>query len=305
MSQPRVVVVGSSNTDMVIKSETLPRPGETVTGGEFFMAAGGKGANQAVAAVRAGAQTTLIARLGDDMFGQKALENFKKEHINTDFIVMDKEAPSGIALIFIDARGENIISVAPGSNARLSPQNVERAESAISAADVVLMQLEIMLDTVERAVEMAKAAGCKVILNPAPGRELTSSLLSKIDFLTPNESEAAILTGLPVDSDEAARTAGQKLRDLGVGAAVMTLGKKGALLVAEDIAHIPAKKVKAVDTVGAGDAFNGALAVALAEGRELKEAVEFAVSAGALACTRYGAQPSMPRREEIDEMMHT
>jgi len=305
MNRPRVVVVGSSNTDMVIKSEVLPQAGETVTGGEFFMAAGGKGANQAVAAVRAGAQTTFIARLGDDMFGQKALENFKKGGINTDFIVMDKEAPSGIALIFIDAHGENIISVAPGSNIRLSPEDVEKAEDAISAADVVLMQLEIMLETVERTVEMARAAGCKVILNPAPGRELPSSLLSKIDFLTPNESEAAILTSLFVDSNEAARAAGQKLRDLGVGTVVMTRGKKGALLVADSLTHIAAKKVHPVDTVGAGDAFNGALAVALAEGRELKEAVKFAASAGAIACTRYGAQPSMPRRKEIDKMMHT
>ena len=304
MSRPRVVVVGSSNTDMVIKSESLPRPGETVTGGEFFMAPGGKGANQAVAAVRAGAEVTFIARIGNDMFGQKALENFKKEGINTDFIVMDNQTPSGIALIFIDARGENIISVAPGSNARLSPEDVERGERAISHADVVLMELEIMVETVEQAVEMARAAGCKVILNPAPGRKLSPSLLSKIDFLTPNESEASILTGLSVDSTEAARAAGGKLLDLGVGAVVMTLGKKGALIIADSLTHIPAKKVNPVDTVGAGDAFNGALAVALAEGRELKEAVEFAVSAGAIACTHYGAQPSMPKRKEIDQMMH-
>jgi ribokinase len=304
MSKPRVVVVGSSNTDMVIKSKTLPRAGETVTGGEFFMAAGGKGANQAVAAARAGAETTFIARLGDDMFGQKALENFKKDGLNTDFVLVDKETPSGIALIFIDAQGENIISVAPGSNARLSPQDVEKAKEAISRADVVLMQLEIVLETVESAVEMASVAGCKVILNPAPGRKLPPSLLARIDLLTPNETETAILTGLPVDTDKTARTAGEELRGLGVGAVVMTLGKKGALIIGQDALHIPAKKVNPVDTVGAGDAFNGALAVAIAEGKELKEAVEFAAAAGAIACTRYGAQPSMPSREEIDEMIH-
>ncbi|KPJ61151.1 MAG: ribokinase [Planctomycetes bacterium DG_23] len=305
MSAPRVVVVGSSNTDMVIKSKNLPRVGETVIGGEFFMAAGGKGANQAVAASRAGAHTTFVARLGDDMFGRKALENFQKEAINTDFLVIDREAPSGIALIFIDAQGENIISVAPGANARLSPEDVERAEEAISRADVTLMELEIALETVERAVEMASAAAGKVILNPAPGRKLPSSLLARIDFLTPNETEAALLTELTVDSNKAAERAGEKLRGLGVGAVIITRGRKGALIVADSVTHIPAKKVKAVDTVGAGDAFNGALAVAIAEGRELKEAVEFAAAAGALACTRYGAQPSMPSRKEIDEIMRT
>lgn len=302
MSRPIIVVVGSSNTDMVIKLDRIPRPGETIIGGDFIMAAGGKGANQAVAAARLGGDVTFVARVGVDMFGEQAKENFKKEGINTGFIVEGKDDPSGVALIFVDQNGENSIAVASGANSKLSEKNVAAAESKIAAAGVVLLQLETPLDTVRYAARLASEKNVKVILNPAPARELDDELLWNVTLLTPNETEAELLTGVKVDDEQSATQAAGVLRDKGVSTVIITMGAKGSLLVTDAHATlIPTEEVVAVDTTGAGDAFNGALAYAVANGKPLEEAVRFANLAGALSAIRMGAQPSMPTLEELQQ----
>ena len=302
--EPRVMVVGSSNTDMVIKMERLPAPGETVLGGEFLMVPGGKGANQAVAAARLGARASFIARLGMDVFGDTSLRNFEREGIDTEFIARDAEHPSGVALIFVDRHGENEIAVAPGSNSRLSPADVERASDRMSACSVLVLQLEIPLATVEVAARLARERGLKVILNPAPACEsgLPRSLLELVDVLVPNESEARSLLGLATGAD--IDSAAHRLLDLGIGAAVLTLGARGSLVVTRDgIESVPAPKVTAVDTTAAGDAFTGATAVALASGRSLSDAARFASHAAALSVTRMGAQSSLPTAEELAQFL--
>jgi ribokinase len=298
----KIVVVGSSNTDMVVRVPHLPAPGETVLGSSFLMAAGGKGANQAVAAARLGAQVTLIARVGQDVFGEAALLGLEREGINTRHVSVDPEMASGVALITVDNTGENSIAVAPGANGHLSPLDVQRAQAAILDADVLLLQLEVPLETVQVAAELARQAGVCVILNPAPAPEspLPPALLACVDVLTPNESEANALTGAPDSLDRAAR----RLLDTGVEAVVITLGARGALIVTQQgqqmVSGFP---VKAVDTTAAGDAFNGGLAAALGEGHPLAEAVRFANACGALAATRLGAQPSLPTAEEVERFL--
>ena len=300
MSRPKIVVVGSSNTDMVIKLDRIPRPGETIIGGDFIMAAGGKGANQAVAAARLGGEVTFVARVGADIFGKQAIQNFQEEGINTDFIVEDQEHPSGMALIFVDQKGENSIAVASGANSKLSEKDVAAAESKIAAAGVMLLQLETPLDTVRYAARLASEKNVKVILNPAPARELDDELLWNVTLLTPNETEAELLTGVKVDDEQSATQAAGVLRDKGVSTVIITMGAKGSLLVTDaHAALIPTEEVVAVDTTGAGDAFNGALAYAVANGKPLEEAVRFANLVGALSATRMGAQPSMPSRDEL------
>jgi ribokinase len=294
-----IVVVGSSNTDMVVRVPHLPAPGETVLGGSFLMAAGGKGANQAVAAARLGAQVKLVAGVGQDVFGEAALLGLEREGIDTQHISVDLETASGVALITVDDTGENSIAVAPGANRRLSPTDVQRAQAAILDADVLLLQLEVPLETVQMAAELAHQAGVRVILNPAPapGSPLPPALLACVDVLTPNEKEAGDLTGAPDSLGQAAR----RLLDMGVETVVITLGARGALIATpEGQQTVPGFPVEAVDTTAAGDAFNGGLAAALAEGRPLAEAVRFANACGALAATRLGAQPSLPTAEEVD-----
>jgi ribokinase len=302
MKTPKIVVVGSSNTDMVIKIERLPGPGETLIGGEFMMAAGGKGANQAVAAARLGGEVTFVARVGADIFGNEAVENFEKEGINTDFVVKDSDHPSGVALINVDQVGENSISVASGANSALSEEDVSRATKKIAEAHVLLLQLETPLDTVRHAAELARQNGVLVILNPAPARELDDALLSYVTVLTPNESETELLTGIKVDSEETARQAGEMLRKWGVGTVIVTMGSQGAQLVTEGKSIlIPSKQISAADTTAAGDAFNGALAFALAGDKPMEDAVRFANLVGAFSATRMGAQPSMPTFAELQE----
>ena len=344
-----IVVVGSANTDMVVKVPRLPGPGETVIGGEFVLAAGGKGANQAVACARAGARVSFVARVGADDFGRKTLRGLKREGVSTRYVVTDPQSPSGVALIFVDEEGENTIAVAPGANMRLTPEDVEAARAAIAQADCLLLQLEVPLRTVEAAIRIAHKAGVLVLLNPAPApsRPLPARLLKSVDVLTPNRAEAAALIGKQVRSLADARAAARRLRDLGPARVVITLGKDGALAYEADSAnvarghvggagpvHVPACSVKAVDAVAAGDAFSGALAVALSEGRVslswraaarsagttsrrrtphqegpgprsagFLEACRFANAAGACAVTRLGAQPSMPTRKEIQAML--
>jgi ribokinase len=298
---PRIVVVGSSNTDLVVRAPALPGPGETVLGSSFLVTPGGKGANQAVAAARLGARVTLVARLGADEFGDRALAGLGREGIDTTFVARDTEAASGIALIVVSESGENAIAVAPGANMRLTAADVDRAAPAIREADMLLLQLETPLPTVRHAATLAMKAGVPVILNPAPAAPLAGELLSRVSVLTPNELEAAALTGASAYGVDAARRAAQRLHASGVANVVITLGREGALMEGEAGSdHVPGWTVTAVDTTAAGDAFNGALAVALAEGASLERAVRFANRAAALSITRPGAQPSLPTREAVE-----
>ncbi len=299
-----LVVVGSSNTDMIMQMDHIPRPGETIIGGEFSMAAGGKGANQAVAAARAGGQVTFVARVGNDLFGEQAIQGFLRDGINVDYIIRDKKAASGVALIFVAADGENSIGVASGANGRLTPEDIEAARPAIEAADALIMQLETPLETVTAAAKIAAAAGVRVILDPAPAQPLGDDLLKLVSILTPNESEAEILTGLKVDDEAGAAKAADALRAKGVDTVLITLGSRGTYIATADTRKmVSAFKVKAVDTTAAGDVFNGSLAVALAEEKPLTEAIRFANAAAAISVTRLGAQPSAPKRPEIDKFL--
>ncbi|WCJ59864.1 ribokinase [Fontisphaera persica] len=301
---PRIVVVGSSNTDMVVQTPRIPRPGETLLGGRFTLAAGGKGANQAVAAARAGGRVAFVCRLGRDWFGDQALQGFKADGVETRWLVRDAQEPSGVALIAVAADGENSIVVAPGANRRLSRHDVAAAVPAIQKARVVLAQLEVPLAAVQATVRQARKAGAMMILNPAPAQPLPESLLRQIHLLTPNETEAEILTGVKVDSPRAAAKAALRLRQRGVESVLVTLGARGVWVASgAESAHVPGFKVRAVDTTAAGDVFNGALAVALAEGQALLPAVRFAQAAAALSVTRLGAQPSAPYREEIERFL--
>jgi len=301
MKAPRIIVVGSVNTDMVIKGSRLPGPGETVTGGEFIMAAGGKGANQAVAAARLGAEVTFIAKVGRDVFGDQAIENYRREGICTDCILRDSENATGVALILVDDKGENSISVASGANFALTPADVAGCADQIRAADLVMFQLETPLDTVLAAAKIAAEAGVPVILNPAPAAQLPVELLQYVTYLTPNETEAERLTGMSVTDEGTAEKAARQLLAAGPKCVIVTLGAKGALLVEADRALlVPSVPIKAVDTTAAGDAFNGALAWSLGRELPLEQAVRQACMVGALSATRLGAQPSLPTQEELN-----
>jgi ribokinase len=304
MTNRSILVVGSSNTDMIIKVRRIPKPGETILGGEFASAAGGKGANQAVGAARAGGAVTFIARVGRDMFGDKAVAGFIADGINVDYVVRDRTSPSGVALIFVGQNGENSIAVASGANACLTPADLQKAKSAFSQASVVILQLETPLKTVEAAVKLAANAGARVILNPAPARPLPNDLLRRVYLLTPNETEAELLTGLAVNNEVAAAKAADALLARGVQNVIITLGARGAFVAGKQARGLVSGcKVKSVDTTGAGDVFNGTLAVALAEGKALLQAARFACAAAAISVTRLGAQTSAPMRKEIDRLL--
>ncbi|HOW86602.1 MAG TPA: ribokinase [Candidatus Aminicenantes bacterium] len=300
----RVVVVGSSNTDMVLRVPRIPRPGETVLGGGFSMAAGGKGANQAVAAARAGGRVTFVARVGDDIFGERALAGFEADGIDARFVLRTPGAASGVALIDVDDRGENSISVASGANALLSAADVGRAAGAFAEADVVLVQLESPIEAVGAAVRAAGETGAPVVLNPAPARPLDETLLARVSVLTPNETEAELLSGIAVRDEGGVRDAAARLRALGPRIVVVTRGERGLYASGPGFdGFLPAFRVEAVDTTAAGDVFNGALAVALGEKRPLAEALRFAQAAAAISVTRPGAQPSAPARAEIEAFL--
>lgn len=300
MQQPSIIVIGSSNTDMVIKSPHLPMPGETILGGIFFMNAGGKGANQAVAAARLGGNVLFIAKVGDDIFGKKAIELFNKEGIDTSYVFTDDQHPSGVALINVDDKGENCIVVASGANAALFKEDLETAKDKIANASIVLMQLETPVATVEYVAAFAKESGVRVVLNPAPGAGLSDELLQNINIITPNQHEAAMLTGTEVNDLDSAKHAAKVLNGKGVETIIITLGADGALLYYKDFfTLIEAPVVKAVDTTAAGDVFNGALVVALSQGKSMVHAVEYACNAASISVTRLGAQASAPYRNEV------
>jgi ribokinase len=300
----KIVVAGSSNTDMILQMDHIPRPGETILGGQFSMAAGGKGANQAVAAARAGGQVTFLARVGADMFGRQAVEGFRRDGIDVRYVLEDDQAPSGVALIFVAANGENSIGVASGANLCLSPADVQQAASAIQDASALVMQLETPLETVRAAAQIAAAKRVPVILNPAPAQPLDDALLALVTVLTPNESEAELLTGVPVADVAAAARAAEVLRSRGVAQVIITLGARGAWVASTAFQGlVPAFPVQPVDTTAAGDVFNGALAVAMSEQRPLEQAVRFACAAAALSVQKLGAQPSAPPRAEIEQLL--
>jgi len=304
MARPKILVVGSSNTDMIIKLDRIPQPGETILGGEFATAAGGKGANQAVAAARAGGDVTLIARVGRDMFGEKAVAGFVQDAIHVQHVTRDPAAPSGVALIFVAKDGENSIAVAGGANGRLSPADVKKAKGSIAGAKAVVMQLETPLKTVQTAAKLAARAEVPVILNPAPAQKLPGELLKLVSILTPNETEAELLTGIAVTNEKSAARAADALLAQGVETVIITLGARGAYVAAASTRElVPGFRVKPVDTTAAGDVFNGALAVALGEGRPLLEAVRFANAAAAISVTRLGALPSAPVRKESETLL--
>ncbi len=299
-----IVVVGSSNTDMIIRVPHLPKPGETILGGEFKKAAGGKGANQAVAAARAGGRVAIIAKVGDDIFGENAVKGFIEDNIDTSFITKDKDAPSGVAQIFVSDDGENCIAVASGANAKLSVEDMNNAATEIGKADVMLTQLETPLETVAAAVQIAKRNGRIVILNPAPAQPLPDELLASLSVITPNETEAEMLTGIKVTDEESAVRASAALRNKGVESVIITMGSKGAFVDNKgEQFMVPGFSVSAVDTTAAGDVFNGALAVALSDKKEFRDSVLFANAAAALSVTKLGAQPSVPDLENISQFL--
>lgn len=300
---PKIVVVGSANTDFVLGVPELPSRGETVLGNQFRVVRGGKGANQAVAAARLGADVTFVARLGTDTLGNEALAAYREEGIRTDFIIQDPGVHSGVALILVNPNGENMIAVGPGANSHLTAEDVQAASAAIEAADCVLLQLEIPLEAVQAAAKIAHRYHARVILNPAPAQKLPEALLRFVDYLTPNETETALLAGedpSAVGPDSLPRLSAS----LGVPNLVVTRGAKGAgILQNGQTILIPSFPITPVDTTASGDAFNGALAVALARGEDISQAVRYANAAGAITATRPGAQPSLPTAQELEQFM--
>lgn len=300
MNNKRILVIGSSNTDMTAKTQELPRPGETVLGGVFTMGAGGKGANQAVAAQRLGGDVQFICKVGKDMFGDNAIAQYEKEGLDTSGILRS-QLPSGVALIYVDSHAENCIVVASGANGDLSEADIEASRQAILNCGILLLQLESPIPSVLKAAKMAHEGGATVVLNPAPACALPEELFRYIDLFIPNETELSTFSGLPVNNAEDAFKAAKAMQAKGVGKLIVTMGSKGALICEGSTSDfVPAHKVKAVDTTAAGDTFCGALCVAISEGKSLKEAAEFACAASALTVQKMGAQNSIPFRKDIN-----
>jgi ribokinase len=296
----KIIVIGSSNTDMVIKTEKLPLPGETIMGGVFLMNPGGKGANQAVAAARLGGKVTFLTKRGNDLFGNQTVGLLMREDIDTEYIVKDPDLPSGVALITVDASGENSIVVAPGSNGNLLSEDIPAEILDHEHFEILLLQLEIPMKAVEYSAGLAADNGIKVILNPAPAALLSDSLLQNTWLITPNEIEAEIISGVQISDTASAARAADALHARGVSNVIITLGETGAYLKSESFTGlITGIKVTPVDTTAAGDVFNGAVAVAVSEGKDLREAVIFANKAASISVTRMGAQASAPYRAEI------
>ena len=296
----KIIVIGSSNVDMVVRTSHLPAPGETILGGEFFMNQGGKGANQAVAIKRLGGNLIFMAKLGNDVLGRQSVGYFKKEGIDTRYIALDEDSASGVALISVDDHAENSIVVASGANMLLNEQDVDKMLEEMCEGDILLMQLEIPLQTVEYAARKAFGKGVKVVLNPAPARSLPKELFRHLYMVTPNRIEAEMLTGIKIANDADVEKVAEEICAMGVKNVIITFGSKGCLIREEGVSYrIDAFKVEPVDTTAAGDTFNGALCVGLSEGMDLKQAAVMASKASSIAVTRMGAQSSIPYREEL------
>lgn len=296
----KIIVIGSSNVDMVVRTSHLPAPDETILGGEFFMNQGGKGANQAVAIKRLGGNLIFMAKLGNDVLGRQSVGYFKKEGIDTRYIAFDEDSASGVALISVDDHAENSIVVASGANMLLNEQDVDKMLEEMCEGDILLMQLEIPLQTVEYAARKAFGKGVKVVLNPAPARSLPKELFRHLYMVTPNRIEAEMLTGIKIANDADVEKVAEEICAMGVKNVIITLGSKGCLIREEGVSYrIDAFKVEPVDTTAAGDTFNGALCVGLSEGMDLKQAAVMASKASSIAVTRMGAQSSIPYREEL------
>jgi ribokinase len=295
-----IVVAGSSNTDMVVKTNRFPQAGETILGGEFFMFPGGKGANQAVAAARLGSKVVFISKTGNDIFGKQAVEGYKRESIDTRFIFTDEQLASGTALITVNNEGQNTIVSAPGANYSLNIDDIDKAGAVIDEADIILLQLEIPLPVVEYVIGLAAKKRKRVILNPAPAQLIADKIYSQLYAVTPNETEAEILTGVKVTDRGSAEKAVKKFIERGVKNIIITMGPAGAYLYTNEFeGMIEAPLVKAVDTTAAGDVFNGALAAALEKGMQWKDAASFACRAASLSVTKMGAQASAPFLHEL------
>lgn len=299
----KIIVIGSANTDMTVKTSHLPLPGETILGGDFFMNQGGKGANQAVAVKRLGGDLRFVAKLGADVLGKQTLNAYASEGIDTRFIVIDEQVASGVALICVDNEAENSIVVASGANMQLKEQDVDPVLDEIQAGDILLMQLEIPLSTVVYAARKAYERGAKVILNPAPATALPRELFQYLNMITPNRIEAAMLTGIATDDENGLKRAVEEMCAWGVKNVIVTLGAQGSFVhEGADDYYVEACKVEPVDTTAAGDTFNGAVCVGLAEGMTLKQAVQMAAQASALAVTKLGAQVSIPYRKDLSNI---
>ena len=300
MEKKKILVIGSSNTDMTVKTKALPLPGETVLGGEFVMGPGGKGANQAVAACRLGGDVSFICKVGRDVFGDNARRQYEGEGLDISGVLYS-EKPSGVALITVDESAENCIVVASGANGDVTEEDIEKSRAAIESADILLLQLEIPIPAVLKAAKIASEAGAYVVLNPAPMAELPEEIWPCISLITPNETELAIFSGQTVTDEASASEAVKALQSKGVKDVIVTMGSKGSLICnGEGRDFVPARRVKAVDTTGAGDTYSGALCVALSEGKTLKQAAEFATAASALQVQKMGAQNAMPYRKDLD-----
>lgn len=299
-----ITVIGSSNVDMIMKMDKLPRLGETVIDAEYFQVYGGKGANTAVGAARAGGNVSFVNCVGDDIFSEPMVDNFNKDGINTDFVFKEKGISSGTALIMIGGRGDNYLSVAPGANYRLTPALIDKARKVIEEAEIIIIQNEIPIETISYIIDMASSLGKKILYNYAPAKPFPGIDWKKIEFLVVNETEAEYLSGQKVETDTEIERAAGILADKGAANVIITLGARGSYINAQSIKiYLPAFKVDAIDTTAAGDIYCGSLAVALTEGKDLKEAVLFAGAASAISVTRLGAQPSAPQRNEIDEFI--
>ncbi|GHV59673.1 ribokinase [Bacteroidia bacterium] len=296
----KIVVIGSSNTDMIIKSDRLPVPGQIIAGGQFMMNSGGKGANQAVAIARMGGNVTLITKTGNDLFGKRSLELYKSEGIVTDYVFSDPDNLSGVALILMDTSGEKCISIAQGSIRTLSVKDIEKARTEIENAGILLMELEIPMETAEYVAKIASEKGVKVILNPSPVQVISQELLQQVQIIIPNKTEAELLTGINVYDWDSARKAADRIHEKGVETVIITLGSKGVLVREDGRFHeIAAEKVKAIDTTAAGDTFCGVFCVGLTENMSIVEAAKMACKAAAIAVTRRGMQESIPYRKEL------
>ncbi|MDX5475027.1 MAG: ribokinase [Bacillaceae bacterium] len=303
----KIVVVGSYVVDLTARTPHMPKPGETVLGGPFKMGPGGKGGNQAVAAARMGAEVTMVTKVGEDLFGEDALNNFTKEGINTKYITKHETESTGTALIAVDDTSENMIVVSLGACGTITEEDVLQAEIAFREADIILLQLETSMEAIQTTIQLAKKLGKPIVLNPAPYQPISDELLAKVNYITPNETEASLLTNVEVVDEDSARVAAKVLLNKGINTVIITLGKKGCYLLEQGQTEgklISGYQVKAIDTTGAGDAFNGGFAHFLAEGKSVEESCRLANAVAALSVTKFGTAPAMPFRKEIEAFIH-